>query len=144
MPIEDNRVSGSGGGVTSVNGQSGVVTLTAADVGAADAADVGQVTQGTAGAPLVITNATVINLNTVKDETLYLSAASDETIDLANFTGVKPEGKKLRIIVKGAFALLFQAGGNFIMNGDRRMVLDSAIEFYCDGANYTECPNEIA
>lgn len=144
MPIADNRPGSisSGGGVTTINGMSGPVVLTAASVGAEPA----KASQGSPATPLLLTNLTVVPLNTTADEVLYVAGNGGAfNINLANFTGIKAAGKKLEIVVSGAFALTFQQGGNFTMNGNRRTVTDSILTFISNGTKYIEDGgNEIA
>lgn len=138
MPIADNRDQGGGGGggITSVNGQTGpTVTITAASLGAESA----PVSQGSAASPMAIDNSSLVALDTTKNETIYVEGnGADANIDLSNFSGIKPDSKKLYIVVKGIYALTFIPGGIFKMNGNRRMIADSILEFLSDGTNYTE------
>lgn len=137
MPIADNRPGAisSSGGVVTINGQSGAVVLNAASVGAVAT----PVSQGSQAAPLVIDNAAVIPLNTSRSEILYLEAdGADFNISMANLTGVKAAGLYLKIIVSGAFALTFQEAGNFNMNGNRRCVAGSVLNFISNGVSYIE------
>lgn len=144
MALVDGRPgTGGGGGVSSVNGDPGPnVIITAASIGAESA----PVVQGSPGAPVLVTNLTPVALDASNNEIIYLAGNGGPfMIDLANFSGVKPEGKYLKIVVRGAFALSFTAGGNFVMNGDRRCVANSILNFFCNGATYTEDGgNEIA
>lgn len=137
MPVVDNRPGAisSGGGVVTINGQSGAVVLTAATVGAV----ANPVSQGTSVAPTLIDNTDVVTLDTAKSEILYLAGdGANFNISLANFNNVKAAGLYLKIVVLGAFALTFQEGGNFNMNGDRRCVAGSILNFVSNGVGYTE------
>lgn len=145
MPITDNRPSagsGGGGAVDTVNGQTGDVVITAASIGATPQ----PASQGTPASPLLLDDTTPVTLSTTVSETLHVAGdGAPFDIDLANFSGVKPIGANLKIVVYGAFALTFVEGGNFTMNGDRVCVAGSILNFYSDGVGYIEdAGNEIA
>lgn len=144
MGVIDNRSNAGSGAaiVTSVNGHTGIVTITSTSLGAKDA----PVSQGSAAFPVLIDNLDVITLSTTKDEVLYLAGdGADQTIDLTNFSGLKPSMYYLKIVVSGAYALLVQPGGNFVMNGERRCVAGSILNFFSNGTQYIEDgSNEIA
>lgn len=136
MSITDNR-GGASSGITSVNGQSsGAVVITPASLGISNAQ---VVAQGSAGVPLDVAAGDPVTLNTSSSEVLYLRGnGANQTISLSDFSGVKPNKCTLEIIVVGIYALLFQPGGNFVMNGNRRCVADSILRFISDGTKYIE------
>ena len=137
MALVDNRPGGasSSGGVITINGQNGNVVISTATLGAVDK----PVFQGSALAPLLVNNASLINLSVTKSEILYLQAnGADFNLSMANFTGIKPQGLYLKIIIVGAFALTFLEAGNFDMNGDRRSIAGSVLSFTSDGVGYKE------